>query len=194
MGWGAYSERVVDTTLHDELVDRLRQRSLRTDGPFTLRSGASSDWYLDARLTTLDGAGALVVGRAMLSELSGDVTAIGGLTMGADPIASATAIAGAMEGRPLVAFSIRKAPKDHGTGGRLVGPVDATDRVAVIDDTVTTGGALVEAIEVVRAEGIQVVEAVTLVDRSQGAVQARMDLLGIPYRALVVPSDLGVDA
>ena len=175
------------------LVDHLRTHALRTDGPFTLRSGAVSDWYLDARQTTFDGAGARLVGRAVLEHVPAGVGAVGGMTMGADPIAVATAIAAAESGRDLSSFSIRKEAKDHGVGGRLVGPVVAGDRVVAIEDTTTTGSALVEAIEVLLAADVDVVRAVALVDRSGGAAAERLRGLGIEYIAVVAPSDLGVE-
>jgi orotate phosphoribosyltransferase len=174
------------------LIEHLREHAVRTDGPFTLRSGEVSDWYIDARQTTFDGWGAILVGEAVLAAVDPDVTAVGGMTMGADPIAVATAMSAARARRPLQSFSIRKESKDHGTGGRLVGPVVVGDVVAVIDDTTTTGSALVESIEVLRDAGIEVAQAVALVDRSDGAVALRLSDLAIPYVAIVTPADLGV--
>ncbi|MGH8945887.1 MAG: orotate phosphoribosyltransferase [Acidimicrobiia bacterium] len=176
-----------------ELIDHLKRHALRTDGPFTLRSGAVSSWYLDARQTTLDGEGASLVGRAVLEVLAPDVDAVGGMTMGADPIAVATALTAALEGRPLRAFSVRKSPKMHGTGGRLVGPVDRGDRVAVIEDTTTTGAAAAEAVEHLTGEGIGVAQVIALVDRSQGVAERRFADLGVEFNALVLPADLGVE-
>jgi orotate phosphoribosyltransferase len=98
------------------------------------------------------------------------------------------------QGRDLKAFSIRARAKDHGTGGRLVGPVGPGDRVAVVEDTTTTGGSLLEAVDVLEAEGIPVVQAVILVDRSGDRVAAAFAGRGIPYRALLRPADLGVEA
>jgi len=175
------------------LIDHLRTHSLRTDGPFELRSGAMSDWYLDARQTTFSGEGAALVAEAVLSVLDPAVTAIGGMTMGADPIAVATALAAHSRGRRLGSFSIRKRIKKHGAGGRIVGAVRRGDVVTVIEDTVTTGGALLEALDVLAAEDIVVVQAVVLVDRSEGRVSARFTQLGIPFVALIQPSDLGVE-
>ncbi len=175
------------------LVEHLREHALRTDGPFTLRSGVVSSWYLDGRQTTFDGEGAALVGRAVLAVLSPDVTAVGGLTMGADPVAVATALTAAAQGRPLRAFSVRKAEKEHGAGGRIVGPVQAGEAVAALEDTTTTGGALLEAIDVMEAAGLRVVQAVALVDRSGGTVAGQLERRGIPYRPLVAPSDLGVE-
>lgn len=174
------------------LVAHLVEHAVLTDGPYTLRSGETSDWYLDARQTTFSGEGSGLVGAALLSVLDDRVEAVGGLTMGADPIAIATALVGAQRGRALRAFSVRKAEKGHGTGGRLVGPVGAGDAVAVLEDTTTTGGAMLEAISVVRAEGLDIVQAISLVDRSGGRVAERVSALGIPYRTLITPPDLGV--
>jgi orotate phosphoribosyltransferase len=175
------------------LIDHLRTHSLRTDGPFELRSGVVSDWYLDARQTTFSGEGAALVAEAVLSVLDPAVTAIGGMTMGADPIAMATALAAHSRGRRLSSFSIRQRIKKHGAGGRIVGPVRAGEIVTVIEDTVTTGGALLEALDVLTGAHIEVVQAVVLVDRSEGLVSSRFTQLGIPFVALVQPSDLGVE-
>jgi orotate phosphoribosyltransferase len=157
-----------------------------------LRSGETTDWYLDARMTTFDGAGAIATAEAVLSVLESSVVAVGGMTIGADPIAVATAVVATQRGRALRAFSIRKEAKGHGTGGRLVGPVHPGDSVAVLEDTTTTGGALLEAIQVASGEGLAVVQAVSIVDRSDGRVAGRLAAAGIPYTALAVPSDLGV--
>ncbi|MDJ0791076.1 MAG: orotate phosphoribosyltransferase [Acidimicrobiia bacterium] len=166
---------------------------MRTDGPFVLRSGRTSSWYLDARQTTYSGAGATAVGAAMLGHIPLGASAVGGMTMGADPIAVATAIAATAEGRSLDSFSIRKEAKDHGTGGRLVGPVQAGDAVAVVEDTTTTGSALAEAIAALRAEAVEVLTAVALVDRSGGRAARTMADLGVPYVALIEPDDLGME-
>ena len=175
------------------LVEHLRARALHTGGPFTLRSGAVTDWYVDARATTFDGTGASAAATAVLEVLDPAVTAVGGMTMGADPISVATAVVGTAAGRTLRAFSIRKEAKGHGMGGRMVGPVTTDDVVAVLEDTTTTGGALIEALEVLESEGITVVQAIALVDRSGGVVAERVAARGIPYVPLVLPADLGVE-
>lgn len=177
-----------------QLIAFLRDNALKTDGPYTLRSGAVSSWYLDARPITYSGAGACLIGPVVLEALDQSVTAVGGMTMGADPIALAVAVAATATGRRLDAFSIRKAEKHHGLGGRLVGPVGAGDRVAVLEDTTTTGGAFFEAIDVAQSEGLVVVQAVSLLDRSGDRVRAAMAERGIPYIAVVTPADLGVEA
>lgn len=174
-----------------QLIEHLRAHAVRTDGPFTLRSGAVSDWYIDARQTTFDGEGATAVGDALLAVLDPAVVAVGGMTMGADPIAMAAAVRGAAHGRQLRAFSIRKQAKDHGTGGRLVGPVHRGDTVAIVDDTVTTGGALVEAIDVAVEAGLVIAEVIAIVDRSDGAAADRLAQAGHRFRTLVEVSELG---
>ena len=163
-------------------------------GPFTLRSGAVSDWYVDARQTTFDGEGATIVGRAMAEALDDEVTAVGGMTIGADPIALATAMVSTRDGRPLRAFTVRKTPKDYGLGGRIVGPVGPSDRIAVVEDTTSTGGAIAEVLDALTEAGLHVVEALALVDRSDGRAARVAADRGVSYRALVTPADLGVEA
>lgn len=175
------------------LIEHLRLHGLHLDGPFTLRSGEISDWYLDARQTTFDGHGARLVGAAVLEVLAPDIEAVGGMTMGADPIAIATALVASEQGRPLRAFSIRKSEKSHGTGGRLVGPVGPGDRVAILEDTTTTGSAAGEATDVALSAGLIVSQAIALVDRSYGVAGKRFAERGIEQIALVHPEDLGVE-
>lgn len=175
-----------------ELLAHLRVHALCTDGPFTLRSGAVSEWYVDARQTTFDGAGARLAGEAVLSLIAGDVVAVGGMTMGADPIAVATALVGGDAGRPLRAFSVRKEAKGHGTGGRVVGQVGTGDVVAVLEDTTTTGETLLEAATVLQSAGAVVRQAIAIVDRSDGAAAHLLAQHGVLLHSLFTPMDLGV--
>ncbi len=181
------------TSAKQVLIGHLRAHSVRTDGPFTLRSGTVSTWYIDARQTTFSGEGARAVGAAVLEQIDEDVDAVGGMTMGADPIAVATAIAAAEAGRTLRSFSVRKETKAHGMGGRLVGPIGAGDTVVALEDTTTTGSALVEAIDAMIEGGMRVVKAVALVDRSGTEARERVRERGIPYVGLVTPADLGME-
>lgn len=176
----------------EALIEHLVANALRTDGPFTLRSGEDADWYLDARQTTFAGSGAPLVGEAILEVLDPEVDAVGGMTMGADPVAIATAMVAASHGRDLQAFSIRKEEKEHGVGGRLVGPVEPGMQVAMIEDTTTTGSAAGEATDVALEAGLNVVQAIALVDRSDGLAHERFHERGIPFVAIVTPADLGV--
>ena len=174
-----------------ELVEHLRANALFVNGPYRLSSGIESDWYLDGRQTTFDGAGARIVGRCINEVIDPLATSVGGMTMGADPIAVAAALTA--EG-PLRAFSVRKAEKTHGTGGRLVGPVRSGDRAVVVEDTVTTGGSMAEAVQVLQAEGVEVVQAIVLVDRSSGAAARRLEDVGVELVSLLTPAELGVSA
>jgi orotate phosphoribosyltransferase len=176
-------------TAHFRLVEHLRSHSLRTDGPFTLSSGKVADWYLDARQTTFSGEGARLVGEAIVEVVDPAAVAVGGMTMGADPMAVAAAL---VSGGRLNAFSIRKQEKAHGTGGRLVGPVHPGEAVAILEDTTTTGGALLEAVDVASEWGLEVLGAIALFDRSGGRVAELMKARRLPYLALVLPADLGV--
>lgn len=145
-------------------------------------------------MTTFSGEGARLVGDAVLSVLDRDVECVGGMTMGADPIAMATVLAAADQGRRLDAFSIRKEAKDHGIDDRLVGPVSKDRPLAVLEDTTTTGGAAVEAAEYLLNRGFEVIQAIALVDRSDGRARENFDKLGIEHLSLLVPSDLGVES
>ncbi len=170
-----------------ELVTHVIANALRTDGPFQLSSGGTSSWYLDGRQVTYSGTGGRLVAACIGELLDPAVTAVGGLTMGADPVAIATAL---LADPPLRAFSIRKEAKEHGMGGRLVGPVGLGDRALVVEDTTTTGATLASAIEVLRAAGIAVAQVVTVVDRSDGAASVAMRDLGLDLTSLVTPGDL----
>lgn len=176
------------------LSAHLKAHSLRTDGPFTLRSGVVAAWYMDARNTTFDGAGAWLVGSTVAPLIEPSVVAVGGLTMGADPVAMATALVATHSGRPLRAFSVRKSVKDHGAGGRLVGPVAQGDTVCLVEDTTTTGGAFFEALDASLEAGLLIAQAICLFDRSSGVVAGGMAERGIPYHAVFFPEDLGVQA
>jgi len=173
----------------NELVAHLQANGLYTEGPYRLSSGQESSWYLDGRQTTFDGAGARIVAACVLEVLDKTVDAIGGMTMGADPIAVATAV---LSDRPLRAFSVRTEAKAHGTGGRLVGPIEAGDRAAVVEDTVTTGGSMAAAIAALHEEGVEVIQGIVLVDRSDGEAGRLLGELGVPLVSLLSAHDLGV--
>jgi orotate phosphoribosyltransferase len=172
-----------------DLIAHLKEHALFTAGPYTLRSGAVSDWYLDGRQTTFDGSGGRLVARCVLARLDPAVTAVGGMTMGADPIAVATAVCAS---RHLKSFSVRKEAKGHGIGGRIVGALRPADVAAVVEDTVTTGGAMAEAVTVLQDAGIHVAQAIVLLDRSEGRATARLGDLGVTLTTVLLPSDLGV--
>jgi len=173
------------------LIEHLLRHSVRT-GTFTLKSGRTSSWFIDSKQTVCRPDGIVLVAAAMLAVLPDDVTAIGGLTMGADPVAFGVAAIAAAQGRALRSFSVRKEEKDHGGGGRIAGALEAGDRVALTEDTVTRGTSVLEAAAVVRAAGAVPVIVVPVVDRG-GTCEARCAAEGIAYRALVTAPELGFD-
>lgn len=174
---------------HRALVEHLLAHSVRT-GDFVLKSGKHSTWFIDAKQTTCSPEGMLLVAEAALEELPPDVTAVGGLTMGADAAAFAVAAVAATQGRMLRAFSVRKEVKDHGGGGRIAGALEPGDRVAITEDAVTRGVSMLEAAEVVREAGAIPVLLLPVVDRG-GTVTAMAAEHGLPVRALVSAPDLG---
>jgi orotate phosphoribosyltransferase len=176
-------------TATEALIDHLLTHAVRR-GDFVLKSGRRSDWFIDAKQTTCRPDGMLLVAEALLAVLPDEVTALGGLTMGADAAAFATAGIAATRGRPLKAFSVRKDAKDHGGGGRLAGALDPGDKVAITEDAVTRGVSMLEAAEVVRACGAEPVLLVPVVDRG-GPVTDLAAEQGLAVRALVTAPDLG---
>jgi orotate phosphoribosyltransferase len=181
-------------SLRARLSALLRDRSL-TQGSFVLASGRRSSFYIDARRTTMSGEGLFLVGALGLAALRSRhwmPRAIGGLTLGADPVAYAIAAAAHREGVALDAFTVRKAPKDHGTGRRIEGCFQAGDAVIVVEDVVTTGGSALEAIQAVRAEGGQVLGVLAVVDREQGG-RAAIEASGAPLEVLIRARELGID-
>lgn len=175
----------------DDLVTLLAARSAKR-GTFTLASGRQSSLYIDARLTTMSAEGLALIGPLGLDRLMESnwaVDSIGGLTMGADPIACAISYASALAGTPLRAFSVRKEPKTHGTRKLIEGPFRAGDRVAVIEDTITTGGSARKAIDAVRAAGGLVVGVLALIDREESGRQA-LEAENVPVIALTLASEI----
>lgn len=171
------------------LVEHLLAHSVRR-GEFTLKSGKRSDWFIDAKQTTCRPDGMLLVADAALAVIPDDVTAIGGLTMGADAAAFAIAAVAATRGRQLRAFSVRKEEKDHGGGGRIAGALEPGDRVVITEDAVTRGVSMLEAAAVVREAGAEPVLLLPVVDRG-GTVTAMAAEQGLPVIALVTAPDLG---
>lgn len=173
------------------LIDHLLEHSVRR-GDFVLKSGKHSDWFIDAKQTTCRPDGMLLVADALLAALPDDISAIGGLTMGADAAAFATAAIAATRGRMLRAFSVRKEVKDHGGGGRIAGALQPGDRVAITEDAVTRGVSMLEAADVVREAGAEPVLLVPVVDRG-GTCEAMARERGLDFRALVTAPELGFD-
>jgi orotate phosphoribosyltransferase len=182
-------------TSHDaraELRRLLLERAV-THGAVTLSSGATSTWYIDCRLVTLSPDGLALAARLILESLPPEIQAVGGPPRAADPLAAGLCLLSGQLGRPLPAFMVRKEAKGHGRGKRVEGPVAPGMRVAVVEDTVTSGGSLLEAIAIMEEEGLTVGAVRCLVDREAGgldAVRAR----GYQAQALFTASDLGLGA
>jgi orotate phosphoribosyltransferase len=174
-------------------LDALRRHVLEHSvkrGEFTLKSGARSSWFLDTKQTACRPDGILLVADAMLEVIPDDATAIGGLTMGADPVSFGVAAVAATRGRALRSFSVRKEAKGHGVVGRIAGALEAGDRVVITEDTVTRGTSLMEAVDVVREFGAEPVLVTLIVDRGETCAAMCADA-GIDYRPLLVAADLG---
>jgi orotate phosphoribosyltransferase len=158
-----------------ELLTLLKKKSYRysPDQPFKLVSGRESPYYIDCRPTTHSAQGLALIGEIVWEMVRGlDLDAIGGLTMGADPIAHAVALTSYLRGRPINAFSVRKSPKGHGTGGLVVGDVKPGDKVVIVEDVITTGGSTLKAVAAARDFGLEVVQVLILVDRQEGGREA----------------------
>ncbi|MFL5481532.1 MAG: orotate phosphoribosyltransferase [Gemmatimonadaceae bacterium] len=173
------------------LTSLLAERSSKR-GQFILASGRESQFYIDARLTTMSPEGLSVIGRlglAILRESGWQVDAVGGLTLGADPISYAISHASANTAQPVRAFTVRKEAKTHGTGKLIEGPFRAGDRVVVIEDVITTGGSALRAIEAVRSNGGIVSGVLAVVDREEGG-REKLESAGVSVIALATASNI----
>ncbi len=172
-------------THRERLEALLVERSVRL-GDFTLASGAKSDYYIDARLTTMCAEGQLLIGLVAyeaIRESGLDPTHVGGLTLGADPVAYAIAHRSVLEGHPIDGFTVRKQAKDHGTGQRIEGGLTTEGRCLMIEDTMTTGHSTLQAVEAVTAHGATIVGVLTVVNRSKTAEALYADQ-GLPLISL----------
>jgi orotate phosphoribosyltransferase len=180
------------------VLDRLRDHVLEHSvkhGEFVLKSGATSSWFLDTKQTACRGEGIVAVTDAVLevfADVVADVDAIGGLTLGADPMAYGVAAVAATRGRQLRSFSVRKEPKQGGITGRIAGALVAGDRVLVTEDTTTRGTSLIEAADAIADFGARPTWMTVIVDRG-GTCAAMAAERGIDYRPLLTAPDLGFD-
>ena len=180
------------TTDRDSLIELIRDEAV-FHGDFTLTSGKKATYYIDLRKLSLDHRASPLMGRVLLDliEEFGDVDAVGGLTMGADPLASAVMHQGLAQGKVVDAFVVRKEPKDHGRGRQVEGPDLAGKRVIVLEDTSTTGGSPLAAIEALKKVGAEIAGVAVVVDRNTGA-RERIEAEGYPYFAAIGLADLGL--
>ncbi len=175
----------------EALVQLLKEKALKF-GNFTLASGKQSSYYLDGKQVTLNSEG-LRLACAGLLELLKDVEfdAVGGMSIGADPIVGGILVLAAQYGRKLDGFLVRKQPKDHGTQRFIEGPVKPGARVVIVEDVVTTGGSALKAVERVEEFGCQVVHIVGIVDRMEGGAENFANR-GIPFKSLLTIEDFGI--
>ena len=195
MGTVAHMTEVASLPPLDPARTKLRDHVLAhaiKRGDFTLKSGRKSTWFLDTKQTACRPDGILLVADVALSLIPSDATAIGGLTMGADPVAFGVAAIGATRGVNLRSFSVRKEAKDHGVTGRLAGALQPGDKVVITEDTVTRGTSLFEAVDVVRSFGAEPVFITVIVDRG-GTCAAMAAEAGIAYQPMLTAPDLGFD-
>lgn len=178
------------TDAREQLLDQIRTKAV-VHGRVVLSSGHEANYYVDLRRVTLDAHAAPLVGEVML-DLTADLSydAVGGLTLGADPVATAMLHAAAARGRHLDAFVVRKAEKAHGLQRRIEGPDVAGRRVLAVEDTSTTGGSVMTAVEALREAGAEVVCVAVIVERGAAPMIAEA---GLEYRAAYQLADLGLD-
>jgi len=188
MGSSSQSLPVLDPA-RSALRDHVLRHSLKT-GSFTIKSGAKRSWFLDTKQTACRADGVLLMADVALSIIPGDVVAIGGLTMGADPVAYGIAAVAATRGRDLRSFSVRKEAKDHGVTGRIAGALMPGDKVVITEDTVTRGTSLMEAVDAVIAFGAIPIFITVVVDRG-GTCAAMAAERGIAYEPMLTALDLG---
>ena len=184
----------VATARRARLIEIIKSRSVQTGTTFKLASGRTSDFYCNLKPTMMDPEGAHLLGVLIAEALDGtEVDLIGGLEMGAVPLATAATAASFARGKPLAAFFVRKAAKDHGTKSLVEGLVRGESlkgrRLAILEDVTTTGGSSLKAIEAVRAEGASVALVLTVVDRQEGAAEA-FAAAGVAFRALITAAEL----
>jgi orotate phosphoribosyltransferase len=176
------------------LIELVRARALRF-GEFTLASGKRATYYLDGKQVTLDSSGAKLIAEGILDLLADHLplpTAIGGMSIGADPITAAVITMAGVRGIPLLGFMVRKEAKGHGTKRHIEGPVSAGDSVAIVEDVVTTGGSSLEAIGRCEEYGLKVARVVAIIDRCEGGAKAFAGR-GYPFNSLLTIRDFGIE-
>ena len=175
----------------EQLQELIRQQALKF-GDFTLASGKKASFYLDCRQVTLDSQGAKLIGAAMLDLIAANLpAAVGGMSLGADPIVGAIITTAGAHGLPLKGFMVRKEAKSHGTQKFVEGPVESGQRVVIVEDVVTTGGSSLLAIERAEAVGLKVEKVLAIIDRLEGGRQA-FESRGYALETLFTVKDFGI--
>lgn len=177
----------------EALIALIRQKALKF-GRFTLSSGRQATYYLDGKQVTLDPNGARLVAEGILDVLDADEmpTAIGGMSIGADPITAAVVTMSSVRGTPIAGFMVRKQSKGHGTDQYIEGPVSPGDDVVIVEDVVTTGGSSLEAIKRARDFGLNVTRVIAIIDRMEGGSEA-FAREGYSFSSLLTIRDFGIE-
>jgi orotate phosphoribosyltransferase len=179
-----------DSDAKAELLALIREHALLEAGDFVLASGAHASTYVDLRRVTMHPDGATLIGRMLAPRLAAQgITAVGGMATAAIPVVTAVVMASAGTAHPLRGFYVRDKAKTRGTQRQIEGQLQPGDKVALLEDTMTTGGSTMTAVEAVRAEGCEVAQVLTVVDRQQGGA-ALYGEAGIPFDALVTLDDI----
>ena len=181
----------METHNKQKLLELIKEKAV-FKGKFTLSSGKESSYYIDLRLVTLSSEGAYRISNVFFDILKdSDVDAVGGLTLGADPIAAAIAATSFSRGKPISAFIVRKEEKKHGKGKQIEGPLPRNSKVAVVDDVATSGDSLLKAIDALKKEGHSVVKIMAIVDREEGAKE-NLAKAGYKLECIYGKKDLGI--
>ncbi len=177
---------------HDKLLGLFFQRSFRySETPsFQLTSGKMSSFYIDCKKVSLDPEGAFLIGEQIFDRIKNlPVEGVGGMTLGADPIATAVSLVSFLKNRPIPAFIVRKEPKGHGSQQQVEGALPPNAKLVVVEDVVTTGGSTARTIEVLKKEGYSVLKVIALIDRKEGGAE-RIASLGVGFESLFTIDDL----
>ena len=175
--------------MREEVLEMLRRDAYR-QGEFTLSSGVKSNHYVNCKPVTLNGKALMILSLSLLENVEKHCSAVGGLTLGADPLVSGVAMAAALKDRELNALIVRKEPKGHGTGAWIEGPLpEIGSRVTVLEDVITTGGSAIKAVEKIRDAGYFVKRVLAIVDRQEGGADA-LDDAGLELYSLFTLEDL----
>jgi len=179
--------------MKERLIEIVLEKTFKysENPPFTLVSGRKSNYYFNCKPTTLDPEGMNLIGEILFSMLAkADVTAAGGLTLGADPIANALAVISFQKGRPIKSFIVRKDVKDHGVKNAIEGSVSCGDRVVVLDDVITTGGSTITAISKAREAGLVVERVIVLIDREEEDGRQNIEAQGVKVDAVLTRTEI----
>ncbi|MHB8829144.1 MAG: orotate phosphoribosyltransferase [Syntrophales bacterium] len=179
--------------MKERLIEIVLEKTFKysENPPFTLVSGRKSNYYFNCKPTTLDPEGMNLIGEILFSMLArADVTAAGGLTLGADPIANALAVISFQKRRPIKSFIVRKDVKDHGVKNAIEGSVSRGDRVVVLDDVITTGGSTIAAISKAREAGLVVERVIVLIDREEEDGRQNIEAQGVTVEAVLTRTEI----